>query len=245
MCYRHPPPSREHTGAMHQESEPWQGSAPSQDTRRNTHTHTDPHTHAHRLGHQAPCSWSPAHLLEGKRHSTKGSATPTFISTPPRCVQCGVPKHSHGTRGLTASPGGQVCTGPSGALPAEPGGNERPCAFPIVVSRALRGTSPLSLLLQNHSPSRLLGPLPGTEVERAGLESPGGQPCGSEHHQEPRSARQEGPSDICQHITSGPPDVSANVHPARSALLLRHSFFRAFTLTLRDPSQDSELLFLN
>lgn len=34
----------------------------------------------------------------------------------------------------------------------------RPRAFATVVSRALRGTSPLSLLLENHTPPRLLGP---------------------------------------------------------------------------------------
>lgn len=62
VWYRHLPPSQEHTGATHRESEPWQGSAPSPDIHR--------------------------------RH------------------------------GLTASPGREVCTGASGALPAEPGGNE-------------------------------------------------------------------------------------------------------------------------
>lgn len=97
---------------------------------------------------------------------------------PPRVCRL----HQEGTKGHVPLP--QSCRGP--------------CGEPLLPVCSCR-TTPVPSCLE---------PFPGTEVGRAGLGSPGGQPCGSEHHQEPRSAHQERPSEICQHITSGPRCVS-------------------------------------
>ena len=143
---------------------------------------------------------------------------------PPKCVQHDVPEHGHGTHGLTASPGARHARDPPGLCrPSQEGTKTaRLCHSRVEGPSGNLSSQPAP---GEPHPCPPAWTLPGTELDCAGLGSPGDQPCGSEHHQEPRSAQQERPSDTCQHITSGPPDASANVHPARSALFLRHAFF--------------------
>ena len=228
---------------------------------RETYTETHKQTHIHTLTGWAPklpalearpTSWGRGNTI------LQRLSTPTFIpavkskavpNTPrpaplEMCAMWSPRAQPQKTRADRLSSRARYAQGTPWGLPAVPGGNEGPHAFASHAEDPAGYLSSQSASAGPHpSPSAWSPPQAPRWVALAwGVL--GASPVVLSITRNPDLPSRRDPRMAANTSPQGH-DASANVHPACSALLMRHAFFRAFTVTLRDRSQDSEFLFLN